>query len=90
MTVHDWVGLGVIVIVTICAAIGLSQISKPYDASVEEFEKRASEGTSALGAGLIALQELLDPAVEKAVAVQQDFREEHLDGEQESGEGNDS
>jgi len=39
-----------------------------------------------LGAGLVGLQKALDPAMEKAVEVQEDFREGRYDGEQESGD----
>jgi hypothetical protein len=55
----------------------------------EEYEKRVSEGPGLLGAGLIGVQKILDPAAEKAAVVQQDFRAGHLDGEQESGDDDD-
>ena len=67
-------------------AFGLAQLSKPYEVSVDEFEKRAQEGPGLLGAGLIGIQKALDPAVEKAVEAQEDLRQGRYDGEQGSGE----
>lgn len=83
---NDWIGLGVIVLIVIFGLFGLSRVSRPYDVSNEEFERRAQEGPGLLGAGLIGIQKALDPAVEKAVAVQEDFKAGRYDGEQDSGE----
>jgi hypothetical protein len=82
----DWIGLLVIGFLVLCGIIGLSQLSKPYDVTPEEFEKRAQEGPGLLGAGLIGIQKALDPAVEKAAAVQEDLKQGRYDGEQGSGE----
>jgi hypothetical protein len=86
----DWIGLGVIALVLVCAIAFLSQISKPYKVSKEEFEKRVQEGPGLIGAGLIEIQKLLDPAAEKAAEVQQDLKRGRYDGEQGSGEGPDA
>lgn len=82
----DWIGLAVIGFVVLCALFGLSRLSKPYDVSTEEFERRAQEGPGLLGAGLVGLQKALDPAMQKAVEVQEDLRQGRYDGEQESGD----
>ncbi len=82
----DWIGLLVIGFLVLCGIIGLTQLSKPYDVTPEEFEKRAQEGPGLLGAGLIGIQKALDPAVEKAAAVQEDLKQGRYDGEQGSGE----
>src|SRR4029453_8819278 len=82
----DWIGLLVIGFLVLCGVIGLTQLSKPYDVTPEEFEKRAQEGPGLLGAGLIGIQKALDPAVEKAAAVQEDLKQGRYDGEQGSGE----
>ena len=82
----NWIGLGIILVVVICAIAGLAQLSKPYDVSVEEYERRANDGPGLLSAGLIGLQKALDPAMEKAVAVQEDLKQGRYDGEQESGD----
>ena len=83
----DWVGLAVIGFVVLCAVFALWQLSRPYDISVEEFEKRAHEAPSLMSAGLVGLQKILDPATAKAVAAQEDFREGRFDSEQAKGAG---
>lgn len=82
----DWIGLGIIAIVILCGLFGLSRVSKPYDVSTEEFERRAQEGPGLLGAGLVGIQKALDPAMQRAAEVQEDFQAGHYDGEQESGD----
>jgi len=83
---NDLIGLIIISFLILCGLFGLSRLSKPYDASVEEFEKRAQEGPGLLGAGVIGIQKFLDPAMQKAVEVQEDLRQGRYDGEQESGD----
>ena len=83
---NDWIGLGIIAFLILCGLFGLSRLSKPYDVSVEEFERRAQEWPGLLGAGLVGIQKALDPAMEKAVEVQEDLRQGRYDGEQESGD----
>lgn len=82
----DWIGLAVIGFLILCGLFGLSRLGKPYDVSPEEFERRAQEGPGLLGAGLVGLQKALDPAMEKAVEVQEDLKQGRYDGEQGSGE----
>ena len=82
----DWIGLGIIAFLVVCGLFGLSQLSKPYDITTEEFEKRAQEGPGLLGASLIGLQSALDPSKEKAVEVLEDLKQGRYDGEQGSGE----
>ena len=82
----DWIGFGIIALVVICGLLGLSHLGKPYDVTVEEFERRAHEAPGLLSAGLVGLQKALDPATEKAVEAQEDLREGRYDGEQGSGD----
>jgi hypothetical protein len=82
----DWIGLAVIGFIILCGLFGLSRLSKPYDVSTEEFERRAQEGPGLLGASLIGLQSALDPAKEKSVEVLEDLKRGRYDGEQESGD----
>lgn len=83
---NDWMGLVVIGFLVLCGLFALSRLSKPYDISPEEFEKRAQEGPGLLGAGLVGIQKALDPAVEKAAIVLEDLKQGRYDGEQGSGE----
>lgn len=82
----DWIGLAVIGFLILCGLFGLSRISKPYEVSTDEFERRAKEGPGLLGAGLVSLQKALDPSLQKAVEAQEDLRQGRYDGEQGSGE----
>ena len=85
----DWIGLTVIGFIVLCAGVGLWQLSKPYEVSVDEFEKRAHEAPSLLSAGFVGLQKFLDPATTKAVVAQEDFKEGRFDSEQAKGDGPD-
>jgi len=84
---NDWIGLLIIGFLVVCGLFGLAKLSKPYEVTPEEFEKRAQEGPGLLGAGLIEIQKLLDPAVERATEVQQELKQGRYDGEQGSGDG---
>lgn len=83
----DLIGLGIIAFLVLCALVGLMQLSKPYDVSAEEFEKRAHEAPSLISAGFAGLQKILDPAAGKAMEVQEDLKQGYYNGEQESGDG---
>jgi hypothetical protein len=83
---NDWIGLGILAFLVLCGLFGLSQLSKPYNVSTEEFERRAQEGPGLLGASLVGLQKALDPSKEKAVEVLEDLKQGRYDGEQGSGE----
>ena len=82
----NWIGLAIIVFIVLCGLIALSQLSKPYEVTLEEYEKRAHEAPGLLSAGIVGLQKVLDPATEKAVEAQEDLRQGRYDGEQGSGE----
>ena len=82
----DWIGLGIIVFLVLCGLFGLSQLSKPYDVTTEEFERRAQEGPGLLGAGLVSLQKALDPSKEKAVEVVEDLKQGRYNKKEESGD----
>ena len=83
---NDWIGLGIIAFLILCGLFGLYQLSKPYNVSVEEFEKRAKEGPGLLGAGLVGIQKALDPAMQKAVEAQEDLKRGRYNKEDESGD----
>jgi len=83
---NDWIGLAVVVFLVLCGLLALSRLGKPYDVSVEEFEKRAQEGPGLLGASLMGLQKALDPAAKKAVEAQEDLKRGRYNKEDESGD----
>ncbi len=82
----DWIGLGIIVALVLIGVFAVAMLSRPYDVTVEEFEKRAKEAPSLLSAGVVGLQKILEPGVAKAVAAQEELRQGRFDGEQGAGE----
>ena len=82
MSSHDWIGVGIIALVIVGGLLLLNQITKPYDVKTEEeFQQRKQMG--ARTAGLMGLQQILDPAAKKSVEVQQDLRRGIYDDEEE-------
>jgi len=86
----DWIGLAVIGFLILCGLAGLWYIARPYEVSVDEFEKRAAEAPSLLSAGFAGLQKILDPAANKAIEAQEDFKQGRFDAEQGKGDGPDA
>jgi hypothetical protein len=86
----DWIGLAVIGFLILCGLLGLWYIARPYEVSVDEFEKRAAEAPSLLSAGFAGLQKILDPAAKKAIEAQEDFKQGRFDAEQGKGDGPDA
>ena len=84
---RDLIGLAFILLIVLGGLYLLTRPVKPL--TVDEFEKRAHESRGMMGAGLLGLQKILDPGTEKAIQAQEDFRQGYLDGEQESGDGDD-
>ena len=85
MNTADWIGIGVIVLVIVGGLLLLNQVTKPYDVNnEEELEKRRKEGTGLLTAGMMGLQQILDPGARKAVEVQQDLRRGIYDDKEEA------
>lgn len=85
---RDLIGLSFIVLLIFVVLFLVTRRPKPL--TVEEFEKRASENPGMLSAGFMGLQKILDPAAGKAAIVLEDMRQGYLDGEQESGDDNDT
>ena len=66
MHTSDFIGLGVIVLLIIGVLVLISQVSKAYDVKTEEeFQERKQMG--ARTAGLMGLQQILDPQAKKSV-----------------------
>ncbi|MBL8180788.1 MAG: hypothetical protein JNL64_04155 [Blastocatellia bacterium] len=66
---QDWIGLVFLVLLVIGAIVGLKILSKPRVSTAEEFERRAAEEKTMLGATANALQEVIDPAAAKSKEV---------------------
>ena len=65
----DWIGLAFLVLFVLGVLFGLRALAKPRTRTAEEFERNAAEGTTALGASMNALQELINPEAAKAKEV---------------------
>jgi hypothetical protein len=85
----DWIGLAFIVVLTAAALIGLKILSKPKTRTSEEFERNAAEGTTMMGAGMNALQELLDPQAAKAKEVVTQMKERRYQKKKREGKAGD-
>src|SRR5688572_7533835 len=90
LVMSDWIGLAIIGFLVLCGVAGLWQLSKPYDVSVEDFEKRAHEAPSLMSAGLTGLQKILDPAAKNAEIAQGDFKQGRFDDKQAKGDGDEA
>ncbi len=85
MSTHDWIGVGIIVLVIVGGLLLLNQITKPYDVKTEdEFERRRKEQAGMMRAGIMGLQQFLDPSAKKAAEVQQDLRRGIYDDKEEA------
>ncbi|MEO6335182.1 MAG: hypothetical protein ABIO91_09375 [Pyrinomonadaceae bacterium] len=63
---EDWIGLAFFGLLVAGALVGLKLLAKPRTRTAEEFERNAAEGTTAIGASMNALQELMNPEAAKA------------------------
>src|SRR3954454_23408578 len=71
----DWIGLVFLLLLIAGVWFGLRALAKPRPRTSEEFERNAAEGTTALGASMNALQELMNPEAGKAKEVQTQMKE---------------
>jgi len=82
MSASDWIGIGIIALIIVGGLLLLNQVTKPYDVKdEEEFQRRKKLGGRT--AGLMGLQQIIDPAAKKSVEVQQDLRRGIYDDEEE-------
>jgi len=86
--VSDWIGLLFFVLLIVGAFVGLKILSKPQTRTTEEFERRAAESTSMLGASMNALQELMNPSAAKAKEVQTQLKEGRYGKKKREGKAN--
>ncbi len=84
---NDWVGLLFFVLLIAGIIVGLKILSKPQKRTEAEFERNAAEG-SALGAGVNALQEILDPSEARAKEVKIQLKEGRYNKKKREGKAN--
>jgi hypothetical protein len=83
----DWLGLLFFVLLIVGIIVGLKILSKPQKRTEAEFERNAAEG-SALGTGVNALQEILDPAEARAKEVKIQLKEGRYNKKKREGKAN--
>ena len=92
---QDWIGLVFLALLVVGVFFGLRALAKPRPRTSEEFERNAAEGTTAIGASMNALQELMNPEAAKAKETitqmkegryQKKKREGKADGDAEMGD----
>ena len=85
MSAHDWIGIAIVALVIVGGLVLLNHITKPYDVKDEdEFERKRKEQVGLMTAGVMGLQQFLDPSAKKAVEVQQDLRRGIYDDKEEA------
>lgn len=84
----DWIGLGFFILLIIGIILGLRALAKPRTRTTEEFERNAAEGTTALGASMNALQELMNPEAAKAKEVITQMKEGRYQKKKREGKAN--
>ena len=86
----DWIGLIFLVLLVVGAFAGLKALSKPRTRTAEEFERNAAEGTTALGASMNALQELMNPEAAKSKEVITQMKEGRYQKKKREGKAGDT
>ncbi len=84
----DWLGLLFFVFVIIGVYLGISGLGNTHRRTPEEFERRAAEGGSALGAVGNALNKVLNPAEGKSQETIAKLKDGRYDKKKREGKGN--
>ena len=85
---NDWIGLLFFILLIIGIFAGLKILSKPIKRTEAEFERNAAESTTMLGAGLSALQGILDPTETRAKEVRMQLKEGRYNKKKREGKAN--
>lgn len=71
----DWIGIGFFVLLLAAGYFGIRALANQKPKTNEEFEQRASEGSSGLGASMNALHELMNPEAAKSKEVRMQMKD---------------
>ena len=85
----DWVGIGFFVLLLVAAYFGIRLLANQKPKTSDEFEKRAAEGSSGLGASMNALHELMNPEAAKSMEVQMQMKDGRYGKKKREGKAND-
>ena len=86
----DWIGIGFFALVIVAGYFGVRALANQKPKTAEEFERNAAEGTTALGASMNALQELMNPEAAKSKEVQMQMKDGRYGKKKREGKANDS
>ncbi len=87
---RDWIGVIFFLLLVVGLLAGLKLLSKPQKRTAEDFERNAAEGTTALGASMNALQELMNPEAAKSKEVITQMKEGRFQKKKREGKANDA
>ena len=83
----DWIGLGIFVLVTLGAVVGLSFLGRKRPPMTErEFEERAAEGRGTTAGIAHALQKIYDPQAARGTEVVRELRAGRFDKKRKRGD----
>lgn len=85
----DWIGIAFFVLLLVAGYFGIRALSNQKPRTSEEFERRAAEGSSGLGASMNALHELMNPEAAKSNEVQMQMKEGRYGKKKREGKAND-
>lgn len=83
----DWAGLIFFVLLVAGIVVGLKLLARPRRRTAEEFERKAAEGSTALGSSMNALHELMNPEAAKSKEVQVQTKDGRYNKKKREGEG---
>ena len=84
----DWIGLVFFILLVVGVIVGLKILSKPRTRTSDEFERNAAEGTTAIGASMNALHELMNPEAAKGKEVITQMKEGRYQKKKREGKAN--
>lgn len=85
----DWIGIGFFVLLLAAGYFGIRALANQKPKTTEEFEQRASEGSSGLGASMNALHELMNPEAAKSKEVRMQMKDGRYGKKRREGKAND-
>ena len=85
----DWVGIGFFVLLLVAGYFGIRALANQKTRTAEEFEKNAAEGSTALGASMNALHELMNPEAAKSKEVQMQMKDGRYGKKKREGKSSD-
>lgn len=87
---EDWIGVAFFVLLIAGAFFGIRALANQKPRTADEFEKNAAEGTTALGASMNALNEIMNPSAAKGKEVEMQMKDGRYGKKRREGKAGDS